>query len=198
MPGETEKEDRMPFGNRAATQTTTKPIQTKARGSLGAVMGKATMGSQRLPNIPRGKGRLEIVDTFQAQRSNTLVVEFRVVRSEISDKVGTKCSKAFKFGGESEGQPEARAAEWTRFVCAIANKTLAELEELAQTSDEPTDPNDVLDASTFAAGEEYAKPLVGAVVDVECVDSGKVTKPKGKYKGGDPIDDHYWSYAEIG
>jgi hypothetical protein len=187
----------MAFGNRAAatTQTQAKPSLAKGRSSLSAVMGQATMGSQRLPNIPLGLGRLEVVDTFQANRSATLVVVFKIHKSEQDGKVGTKCSKAFKFGGESEGQPEARAAEWTRFVCSIAGKNLDELEAMAEESDEPVHPNDILEASTYADGEAHAKPLVGAIVDVDCVDSGKLTKPKGKYKGGDHIHDHYWSYV---
>lgn len=114
---------------------------------------------------------------------------------------GTKVSRVFKFGGESKGQPEARTAEWCRFVVAVAGvESLPELEEAGEC------PYNILDRSTLERGQLHpdetlpedkrsSRPLLGLEVDVETIDTGKVTaaNPKTNYAGGDPIHDNYWA-----
>lgn len=144
------------------------------------------MGLQRLPRIPLGQTRLEIIKTKQADRSAGLIVEFKVVDAEeaLQRLIGTKCARVFKFGGDAEGQSEARAADWCRFVCAAAK-----VEDLDALAEKELDPFVVLDESA----DETLQPLVGEVVDCETIDTGKVTQAKAKYKGGDPIHNNIWS-----
>lgn len=164
----------------------------RSRSGLSHLMGEATMGNRRRANIPYGKTRLQVTSTEQAKMSQSLVVEFVVIgvdpeNEALKGKVGVKCSKVYKFGGEKKGQAEARTAEWCRFVVAAAG--VSSLEELEAAG---VDPFDILDKSCLHATEEGALPLVGEIADVECVDSGKRTQPNPatNYAGGDPIDNH--------
>lgn len=150
------------------------------------------MGGRRRANIPYGKTRLKILSTEQAKMSDSLVIEFEIVAVDpaneaAKDKVGTKCSKVFKFGGDKVPQKTARTAEWCRFLVNVAG--VADLDALEAAG---VDVFDVIDKSCLHESEEGAQPLRGEYVDVLTTDTGKRTKPSadGKYAGGDAIDDH--------
>ena len=149
--------------------------------NLGSAIAGATIGIQRLPQVPAGNHVLKVIKTLAPERSRAMVAEFEVVESDTC-KPGEQYSWYQDLSG---GNPQKSSAQQSAVLtmilrtCGFADKDAAAAAGCTQEQI----------ASTINACAVEPGPLVGRLVRCSGIDTGRTSQ------AGNAIVNHNFTVA---